>query len=368
MRYELVKSLKMMFSVIPAQAGIQYLPTIVNIPGSGASPGHHYSGVHRSNGFLPCRHASLLVALALTAFFSGCGGDAEYKAVDFAKTVPIAQPEGQPISDNVLRVAVAAMISPKETFVYYQELLGYIGKNSGFRVQLVQRKTYEEVNELFPKGQIDLAFICTGPFAASREKFGFEALATPQVRGQPFYQSYLIVPKDSPYQQLEDLKGRVFAFTDPDSNTGAMVPQFWLAQLGEIPESFFSKTIFTYSHDNSILAVAKGLVDAAAVDGHQWEYFERFSPTYTSKTRVIRKSQPFGSPPLVASARLKDEVRSKIQELVLSMHTDPDGRRILENLLIDRFVAPQEEWYEPARAMIAGLPGARRDRHATPKP
>ena len=41
---------------------------------------------------------------------------------------------------------------------------------------------------------------------------------------------------------------------------------------------------------------------------------------------------------------------------MLSMHTDPEGKRILENLLIDRFVAPREEWYEPARAMIAGLP------------
>jgi phosphonate transport system substrate-binding protein len=265
-------------------------------------------------------------------------------------------------------VAIAAMISPKETLVHYQELLSYIGEKSGFRVELVQRKTYDEVNQLFPKGDIDLAFICTGPFAASREKFGFEALATPQVRGQPFYQSYLIVPKDSPYQQLEDLRGRVFAFTDPDSNTGAMVPRFWLAQQGETPESFFGKTIFTYSHDNSILAVAKGLVDAAAVDGHQWEYFEHFSPTYTSKTRVIRKSQPFGSPPLVASAQLKSGVRLNIQELMLSMHTDPEGRRILEKLLIDRFVAPQEQWYEPARAMIAGLPGTPGGSHATPKP
>jgi hypothetical protein len=117
------------------------------------------------------------------AFF-GCSGDAEYKAVDFAKAVPIVQPETKDASRDVLRVAVAAMISPGETFVYYQELLDYIGKNSGFRVQLIQRKTYEEVNKLFPKGQIDLAFICTGPFAASKDKFGFEALATPQVRRQ----------------------------------------------------------------------------------------------------------------------------------------------------------------------------------------
>jgi phosphonate transport system substrate-binding protein len=248
------------------------------------------------------------------------------------------------------------MISPKETFTHYRELLDYIGRHSGHSVQLIQRKTYDDVNALFPKGEIDLAFICAGPFAASREKVGFEALATPQVRGQPFYQSYLIVPKDSPYQTLDDLRGRVFAFTDPGSDTGAMVPRFWLAEAGEAPESFFSKTIFTYSHDNSILAVAEGLVDAAAVDGHQWEYFERFRPADTSRTRVIRKSQPFGSPPLVASGRLRNEVRSKIQQIMISMHSDPEGRRILENLLIERFLAPREEWYEPAREMISRLP------------
>jgi phosphonate transport system substrate-binding protein len=298
----------------------------------------------------------LVCLVSALAILSGCGGDADYKPIDFSKTVAVAHPDTRPVQENVLRVAVAAMISPKETFVYYRDLLDYIGKKSGHSVQLIQRRTYDEVNALFPKGEIDLAFICTGPFAASREKLGFQALATPQVRGQPFYQSYLIVPKDSPLQNFEDLRGRVFAFTDPDSNTGAMVPRYWLAQLGETPESFFSKTIFTYSHDNSILAVAKGMVDAAAVDGHQWEYFERFSPAYTSKTRVIRKSQPFGSPPLVASDRLKEDVRSRIQELMLSMHTDPEGRRILENLLIDRFVAPREEWYETARAMITALP------------
>jgi phosphonate transport system substrate-binding protein len=309
----------------------------------------------------PIRSLSrIFFAPFLLAVVLGCQAETEYKRVDFSVVLPVAHLQSKPEDQQILRVAVAAMISPKETFIYYRELLDYIGRHAGHRVQLIQRKTYDEVNELFPRGQIDLAFICTGPFAASREKFGFEALATPQVRGQPFYQSYLIVPKDSPYQTLEDLRGRVFAFTDPDSNTGAMVPRSWLAEVGETPESFFSRTTFTYSHDNSILAVAKGLVDAAAVDGHQWEYFERLSPAYTSKTRVIRKSQPFGSPPLVASARLAGDVRSKIQDLMLSMHTDPEGRRILENLLIDRFVAPRDEWYEPARAMIAGLPAPAR--------
>ncbi|TFG40301.1 MAG: phosphate/phosphite/phosphonate ABC transporter substrate-binding protein, partial [Syntrophobacterales bacterium] len=269
---------------------------------------------------------------------------------------------------KLLRVAVAAMISPKETFIYYRELLDYIGRKAGRGIQLIQRKTYDEINALFLKGEIDLAFICTGPYAAAREKYGFEALATPQVRGKPFYQSYLIVEKDSPYHHLEDLRGRVFAFTDPDSNTGTLVPRYWLAQVGEAPETYFQKTVYTYSHDNSILAVAKGLVDGAAVDGHQWEYFQHFTPALTSRTRVIRKSEPYGSPPLVASGRLPDDLKTKIRGVLLAMHQDPGGKEILDKLLIDRFLVPREEWYEPVRAMIAGLPDSGRSSHAPSKP
>ncbi len=296
-------------------------------------------------------HQFLLLATVSVAAFLACSAEPEHKLVDFSKKVPVAHPEAGSESGNLLRVAVAAMISPKETFIYYQELLDYIGRQSGATIQLIQRKTYDEINQLFLEGQIELAFICTGPYAVSREKYGFEALATPQVRGQPFYQSYLIVHQESPYRNLEDLRGAVFAFTDPDSNTGALVPRHWLSEMGETPESFFKKTIFTYSHDNSIIAVAKGLVDAATVDGHQWEYFQRFSPAYTVRTRVIRKSQPFGGPPVVASARLSTELKSTLRGLLLSMHQDTEGREILEKLLIDRFVAPEEEWYEPVLAM-----------------
>lgn len=64
-----------------------------------------------------------------------------------------------------------------------------------------------------------------------------------------------------------------------------------------MPESFFKRITYTYSHDNSILAVAKGLVDGAAVDGHKWEFYNAKNPYFTSKTRVIKKSDYFGSPP-----------------------------------------------------------------------
>ena len=291
------------------------------------------------------------VFFVLLIFLLGCGGSGDREVVDFSDTIAVPQPGNRPAENRSLRVAVGAMISPKETFDYYRQILQYIGSNLGRETQLIQRKTYGEINELFGKGKVDLAFICSGPYANGKEKYGFELLATPQVLGSHFYHSYLIVNKDSPFRSLEDLRDRIFAFTDPESNTGKLVPTYWLMQMDERPETFFRKTIYTYSHDNAILAVARGLVDGAAIDGLIWEYYHHKLSAFTSSTRIIKKSEPYGIPPLVAARHLSPEIKVRIRELLLSMHKSPHGHEILESLMIERFVSPKEEWYETIRQM-----------------
>jgi phosphonate transport system substrate-binding protein len=174
-------------------------------------------------------------------------------------------------------------------------------------------------------------------------------VATPQVQNSHFYRSYLIVNNTSQFKGLEDLRGRIFAFTDPDSNTGKLVPTYWLSLMGEKPETFFRKTIYTYSHDNAILAVAKALVDGAAVDSLIWEYYHHKNPIFTSKTRIIRESEPYGIPPLVASSTIPFELMTKIRGLLFSMHQDLQGQTILKELMIDKFIAPQDKWYDSIR-------------------
>lgn len=292
------------------------------------------------------------IILLFATVLAGCSQESDNKVVDFSKTIPVARPgEGTPGGLPALKVAVGAMVSPKETFVYYRQLLDYMAAKLGREIELVQRKTYVEVNELIGKGRIDLAFICSGPYATGKGKYGFELLATPEVNGSHLYHSYLIVSKNSSFNDLSDLKGRVFAFTDPDSHTGKLVPTYWLAEMDERPETFFGKVIYTYSHDNSILAVAKRLVDGAAVDGLVWEYYERTNPVLTSATRIVRKSEPFGIPPLVASRYVPADLKERVREIVLAMHEDPEGRQILRNLSIDRFIAPREEWYDSIRQL-----------------
>lgn len=319
----------------------------------------------------PCGTRSCILRsiclLFIMVLLGGCGSEPQYQYVDFKNHVAVVRPTAAEPGKAPLKIAVAAMISPRETIEYYQALLDYIAARMDQPIELVQRKTYGEINELFLKNELDLAFICTGPYATSKEFYGFEAIATPQVRGLPTYQSYLIVKSDSPYKSFEDLRNKAFAFTDPDSNTGALTPRFWLAEIGENPSSFFRETIYTYSHDNSIKAVARGLVDAAAVDGHKWEYYQMVNPSLTEATRIIKKSEPFGSPPLVTAAGMTREKQSQIQAIVTAMHRDQDGQQILERLMIDRFVVPDESWYTSVKTMHKVLQTGGNASHAAAK-
>ena len=112
----------------------------------------------------------LLSALVVT---SGCGREGDAVVVDFDKTVAVDRPVSSEPESIQLKVAVAAIISPKETFAYYRQLLDYIGQRLGQEIQFIQRKTYGEINELLARGQIDLAFICSGPYVVGKEKHGF---------------------------------------------------------------------------------------------------------------------------------------------------------------------------------------------------
>ncbi len=275
--------------------------------------------------------------------------------VDFEKVLPETDRKVEGEAREQLRIAVGAMVSPRETYSQYRELFAYVSRRLDRELVFVQRKTYAQINDLFRKGRLDLAFICSGPYALGQEDSGFDLLVAPQINGSHFYHSYLIVPADSPFQTLQDLEGKAFAFTDPHSNSGRIVPLYWLHQMGTSAEKFFSQTIYTYSHDNSILAVAKGLVDGGAVDSLIWEFMRQNESDTARQTRVIRKSEPFGIPPLVVSSDMAAELRGRLKELLLSMHNKERGRDILSRLNIDRFIRPKDSWYAPIRTMAQEL-------------
>jgi phosphonate transport system substrate-binding protein len=303
--------------------------------------------------------AVLLIARGGSVLFSP--GQAPVR-VDFTDAVR-AEETAEPVladSGTALRIAVAAMISPKPTRQYYDDLLTLIAQRIGRRAEFLQRKTYAEVSDLVESRAVDLAFVCCGPYVTGKEKFGMELLVVPVVNGQSVYYCYILAGRDRDVRSLDDLRGRKFAFTDPDSNTGCLVPRFMLAERGATAESFFSETFFTHSHDASIQAVAEGVADGAAVDSLIWDFTDGVDNSHTSRTRIVEKSPPYGIPPVVVHPGVDPDLKRRLKAVFLSLHEDPEAAKLLARLRIERFIEGQDSMYDSVRRMqqwIAGTAG-----------
>lgn len=283
---------------------------------------------------------------------AACSDSGAPKKVSLEKREAI-KPSVDHKGEKPLRIAVGGMITPREGFVYYRGFLDHIGKKLGRYVEFIDREGYREINQLLKSGNVDVAFVCSGPYVEGRREFGLELLVAPQAYGQTVYHAYIIVARDSPITRFEELKGRTFAFADPDSNTGRLAPEFMLAKMGETPDSFFSKHIFTFAHDKSIKAVAQGIVDGASVDSLIWDYADKTNPQYTSKTRIIRKSAPYAIPPVVVRPGLDGKMKMALKRVFLAAHDDPEGRELLKHMMIDKFVEIDDKAYDSIREMKA---------------
>ena len=233
-----------------------------------------------------------------------------------------------------------------------RQLIAYVGEKLGQPTDLVQRRSYKEISDLLEKGEVDVAFVCGRPYVIDHERFGLELLAAPLVYDQPIYYSYVIVPRDSPIQRFEELRGKRYAFSDPLSNSGHLVPVYMLARMGETPEHFFTRSIFTYSHSANVEAVAVKFVDGASVDSYVYDYLAATNPRLTEKTRIIERSPPHGITPVVVRADLAPAVKARVRTVLLEMDQDARGREILRQLMIRRFVAVQDQLFDSIRQML----------------
>ncbi|MBI4379812.1 MAG: phosphate/phosphite/phosphonate ABC transporter substrate-binding protein [candidate division NC10 bacterium] len=265
-----------------------------------------------------------------------------------------ARPAGQPVKVPV-RVAVAPVISPRENFRLYTPLVDYLADKLDRPVEFLQRPTYSEINDLVRNGHADIAFVCDYAYIQGKRDFGMQILAVPQIKGQRTYHSLLIVPAESEARSLENLHRKSFAFSDPLSSSGWLYPAFLLALKGQRPEGFFGRTVFTFSHDNTIRAVANRLVDGGAVDSLVYDFMVSQSPDLDRSLRVIGKSPAWGNPPVVVHPRIEPSLRERLRQILLSMHQDQRGKQLLANLMIDRFVSLDDTYYRDIRAMAATI-------------
>lgn len=264
---------------------------------------------------------------------------------------PPATPQPPPTDGDrpAFRLAIAPIISPEASLVKYHELAAYLGKQLGQPEKLILRDTYEEINKAIENRECDLALVCTYPFILGERKFGMQALVVPLQGGSQYFRSYVIVPVNSPARTLMDLRGKKFASADIFSMSGWLFPALWLKEHHENPQTFFSKQIISGSHDRSVISVANGYADGAAVHSR---VYRQMAPELRDRTRIIMESEPYGQDPICIHPAMPRERQDQLRAVLLGMYETEEGRAVLAALEIDRFIVPDPALYDNARKAV----------------
>jgi phosphonate transport system substrate-binding protein len=219
----------------------------------------------------------------------------------------------------------------------YEAFVNYLSKELGVPVKLRIANDYAAVIEGQIAGNIHIAQYGPASYAraymngAKIEPFGMQVNAD----GTKGYYSVLYVKKDSPIKTIEDLKGKNLGLVDPNSTSGNNVPRFAMDKMGIDPEKYFSNVVYTGTHDNAIIALQQGQVDAAF---NWWNdenesmlmRMERKGQAKYSDFRIIFKSEQIVNSPVAYLTTLPEDLRGLIRDAFLNVGTkDPEAFKIL---------------------------------------
>jgi phosphonate transport system substrate-binding protein len=205
-------------------------------------------------------------------------------------------------------------------------------------------------------GQIDALWTCGYPYVRFQSQL--RLLAVPLYRGEPTYQSYLIRPKQDPsIHGWSDLRAKVFAYSDPLSNSGWLVAQGQFAEAG-IAARDLQRSFFAHGHRNVAEAVSARLAHAGSIDGYVWETMRQQGMSAAEQTQVIWKSRLHGFPPLVVASDAGPLKANDLQQTLLAMGRDDAGRTLLKALNLDGFIAGGPSLFDSIRKLAQSVPGS----------
>ncbi|MER2605659.1 MAG: phosphonate ABC transporter substrate-binding protein [Siculibacillus sp.] len=237
----------------------------------------------------------------------------------------------------------------------YEPFMAFLSKELGTKVTLRIAQDYAAVIEGQRARQIHIGYYGPASYAravmvgAKIEPVAIEVNAD----GTKGYHSVFYVKKDSPYQKIEDLKGKNIGLVDPNSTSGNNVPRFALAKMGIEPEAYFSKVVYTGSHENAVIALGQGTVDVAA---NWWndesesmlKRMERKGMAKYDDYRIIFKSEQIVNSPIAMLSDMPEDLKKAISDAILSFPAkEPEAFKKMTDGKQLPWVAVTHDAYKP---------------------
>jgi len=232
-------------------------------------------------------------------------------------------------------------------------ILAQLEKDLGVKVKAVTATDYRGTIEALKFKKAELGHLGPKSYveASTNNYANVEPIAQLQLaNGSLGYRSCLIVHADSDIFSPEDMAGKTFAFNDPNSTSGYLVPSaFFMMELGVDPKKHFSKVTFSGSHEASILAVSAKKVEIASTNLPDLQQLTRENKVPRGALRVIWVSKLIPNDPIVVRKDLPASFKSAIQESLTTMRArNPEAFKEI-GAWVGNFVAADDGKYQVIR-------------------
>jgi phosphonate transport system substrate-binding protein len=222
---------------------------------------------------------------------------------------------------TTLKMGLIPADDSEEMLRNYEPIRAYLSEELNMPVEIQVTSDYTAAIEAMRAKHIDMAWF--GPFSyiLAADIAGAEAIVNgvKETTGSATYKSVIIVNADSGIETLDDLKGRSFAFVDPASTSGNLIPRKMLIENGINPDKDFSTSYFAGTHNAVQYAIANGRVDAGASGDNVHKRMVESGEISADVNKIIYESEPIPGSPIAVRGDLPEEFKLKIQQVLIDM-------------------------------------------------
>jgi phosphonate transport system substrate-binding protein len=254
-------------------------------------------------------------------------------------------------AQETLTLQVHPYLPPSELVKRFMPLTEYLSQKLQKKVVCNISQNYKEHIESVGDDKIDIAFLGPASYVKVVEKFGHKPiLARLEIKGNPHFQGVIITRNDSPLKSISELRGKSFAFGDPNSTMSHLIPLYMLHQSG-INKDTLSRYEFLKSHQNVALGVLMGDFDAGAVKEEVY---------YAYKDRGLRDlawTPKISEHVFVSRSTLNERTIKKIRHILLNIKNELTAESIMSSIKKDTtaFVTARDEHYDNLRTILLSL-------------
>jgi phosphonate transport system substrate-binding protein len=263
-----------------------------------------------------------------------------------------------------LRMGVSSAENEAGALARHEPVAKYLTEKLGVPVKIYRVADYAGLVEAMNGDKLEFSRFGPAVYSLGRRIMGEKlqpVLRDVDKNGAEGYYSVVAVKADSPFQSIADLKGKSFAFADPNSTSGYAFPSFYLKQQGFDPKVHFSNTNFSGSHETSVLAVARGQYDAAATfwtneTSGMIQRIEGKGMLPKGSLRIIWKSPLIPASPFCVRADLPDELKTAVIDAMVTMKdASPDTWKTFTDGEVLRFAPAKHEDYADVVTVLEAL-------------